>query len=236
MPVVSIGSAKSAGSSTLTLTLASAAAAAGVPVLVIDAANDGDLVTWAGKQGRPDCVEVVRADKPVKLDALVREGLDRRTLVLIDAGTRPETLRAAARLAETVLIPVRFSPLSAYAATTTDLFLSAETKNSGKRQAFVATAIAQIPSRIARAVEAQLDMRPTERLPVGLAQRAAYEAPFMYGGTIFTLGERQAPGLRRAQEEAVAVASELNVLQRPGAKLAARIAETVMADRQQRAA
>ena len=231
LPVISIGSVKSAGTSTLVLTLASVAAAADISVMVIDAAPDRDLVTWASKAGRPDRIEVVRCDKPVRIESLVREGLDRRTLVLIDAGTHPETLRMAARLADMVLVPVRFSPLSAQAASATDIFISTETRGTGKRQAFVATAIAQIPSRIARAVEAQLDARATERLCVGLAQRAAFEAPFMFGGTIFTLGEKQVPGLVRAREEATALGSELDILMTPGSKLAARIAGTIINDR-----
>ena len=213
MSVISIGSVKSAGSSTLALTLASVAAAADMPVLLIDAAKDWDLVTWAKKAGRPSEIDVVRCDEVAKLDDLVRSGRDRHALVVIDAGSNPDMLRRAARLAETVLVPLRLSPLSSYAAAATDIFLAAQTaKYPGKRQAFVATAIAQIPSRIARAVEEKLSRRTTERLPTGLAQRAAFEAPFLYGGTIFTLKGSQAPGLERAQEDASALALELGVL------------------------
>lgn len=213
MSVISIGSVKSAGCSTLALTLASVAAAADMPVLLIDAAKDWDLVTWAKKAGRPGAIEVVRCEAVAQLEDMVRQGRDRHALVLIDAGSNPEMLRKGARLAETVLVPLRLSPLSSYAAAATDIFLAAQTaKFPGKRQAFVATAVAQIPSRIARAVEEKLARRTTERLPTGLAQRAAFEAPFLYGGTIFTLNDAQAPGLARAQEDAAALAVELGIL------------------------
>ncbi len=235
LPVVSVGSFKSAGTSTLVMTIAAAAAAADIPVFVVDAAPDRDLSNWASRVGRPERIEVARCEKPANLKALVREGVDRRVLVVIDAGTRSETLRTAARLADTVLVPVRFSPLSAQAAAATDLFLSAETRSTSKRLAFVATAISQIPSRVARVIEAQLEARPTERLRIGLAQRAAFEAPFLYGGSIFTLNETQAPGLKRAREEAAALAAELDVFG-SGTRLAARAAEAVFGDRQRRAA
>ncbi|WP_152045586.1 chromosome partitioning protein ParA [Aureimonas psammosilenae] len=235
LPVISIGSIKSAGTSTLALTIASAAASAGVSVLLVDAGPDGDLSSWAAKPGRPNGIELVQCDKPSRLAALVNDGIDRQMLVVIDAGRTQDMLRAGARVADTVLVPVRFSPLSALAAAATDQFLSLETKDSEIRQAFVATAIAQIPSRIARAVEKQMENRPTERLPIGLAQRAAFEAPFMYGGTIFTLTEKQAPGLVRAQAEARALAAELDALKSNGAKLAARAAEAVMIGRRQAA-
>lgn len=213
MSVISLGSVKSAGTSTLALSLASVAAAADIPVLLVDAANDWDLMTWAAKPGRPERMEVVRCDHVAKLEEIVRTGLDRHALVIIDGGTRPETLRLAARLADTVLIPLRFSPLSSYAAAATDIFLSAETKKAPqKRQAFVASCIAQIPSRIARAVEDKLARRTTERLPTGLAQRAAFEAPFLFGGTIFTLTDAQSPGLLRAQADAASMAVELGIL------------------------
>ena len=213
MSVISIGSVKSAGSSTLALTLASVAAAADMPVLLIDAAKDWDLVTWAKKSGRPSEIEVARCEDIARLEGLVRTGRERNALVVIDAGSNPEMLRKAARVAETVLVPLRLSPLSSYAAAATDIFLAAQTaKFPGKRQAFVATAIAQIPSRIARAVEEKLARRTTKRLPTGLAQRAAFEAPFLFGGTIFTLNADQAPGLERAQEDAAAMAVELGIL------------------------
>ncbi|WP_224005080.1 chromosome partitioning protein ParA [Aureimonas sp. SA4125] len=213
MSVISIGSVKSAGSSTLALTLASVAAAADMPVLLIDAAKDWDLVTWAKKAGRPSDIEVVRCENVADLEEMVQTGRDRHALVLIDAGTNPEMLRKGARLAETVLVPLKLSPLSSYAAAATDIFLAAQTaKFPGKRQAFVATAVAQIPSRIARAVEEKLARRTTERLPTGLAQRAAFEAPFLFGGTIFTLTDAQTPGLARAQEDAAALAVELGIL------------------------
>ncbi len=46
-PVLSVGSLKTAGSSTLALTLAGVAAAAEIPVVLIDGARDKDLVDWA---------------------------------------------------------------------------------------------------------------------------------------------------------------------------------------------
>ena len=52
MPVLSIGSLKTSGSTTLALTLAGVAAAADIPVVLIDGARDKDLVEWATRPGR----------------------------------------------------------------------------------------------------------------------------------------------------------------------------------------
>lgn len=234
-PVISIGSVKSAGTSTLALTIASASASTRTPVLLIDAGNTHDLSTWALKPGKPTQIELARCDKAAQLAGLVRQGTKRHSVVIIDASTRPDMLRAAARLAATVLIPLRFSPLSAFAAALTDQLLTKELEGITTRRCFVATAITQIPSRIARAVEAEVELSKTERFPIGLAQRAAYEAPFMFGGTLFTLNEDIAPGLARAQEEARAVATGLGVLHSAGSMLASRIAHTIRNDRREAA-
>lgn len=234
-PVISIGSVKSAGASTLALTIGSASASNRLPVLMIDAGNTFDLSTWAMKPGKPPHVEVARCDKTSQLAGLVREGIRRRAVVIIDAGTRPEMLQAAQRLADTVMIPLRFSPLSAFAAAMTDRLLTKEREGAPGRRCFVATAIAQIPSRIARAVEAEVERSTTERFPIGLAQRAAYEAPFMFGGTVFTLDEGIAPGLARAQDEAIAMAAELGVLHSAGSMLVSRISQTIRHDRREAA-
>lgn len=53
---------------------------------------------------------------------------------------------------------------------------------------------------------------PTPKLARGLAQRAAFEAPFLYGGTIFSLPDALAPGLHRAREDANALACSLRLL------------------------
>jgi chromosome partitioning protein len=144
-------------------------------------------------------------------------------------------LQAAKRLADTVLIPLRFSPLSAFAAAMTDRLLAKEPGGASERRCFVATAIAQIPSRIARAVEVEVERSTTERFPIGLAQRAAYEAPFMFGGTVFNLDDGIAPGLARAQDEARAMAAELGVLHSAGSMLASRISDTIRHDRREAA-
>ncbi len=52
----------------------------------------------------------------------------------------------------------------------------------------------------------------TARLPIGLVRRAAYDAPFLFGGTIFTLEDEVAPGLGRARAEAASLAYEIGIL------------------------
>ncbi|WP_156381409.1 chromosome partitioning protein ParA [Aurantimonas sp. Leaf443] len=210
MPVIAIGSLKTAGSTTLALTLASVAAAAGVPVLLVDASRDRDLSVWAAKPGRPDGLDVVSPETGGQLQQAIRAGRDAGALILLDAGSKPEILRFSRRVADFLLIPVRFSPLSTFAAVATDRLVAPETPaETDLPRAFVASAITQIPSRIARIVEGSLALRQTERLAAGLCQRAAYEAPFLYGGTIFTLVDEQAPGLRRAQAEAIDLMAQL---------------------------
>ncbi|MCE7030831.1 chromosome partitioning protein ParA [Jiella avicenniae] len=212
--VVSVGSLKTAGSSTVVLALASVAAAADIPVLVIDAARDGDLAAWAEQAGRPAKITVERSRDEATIEKLVRAARKRGDLVVIDAGDEAATIRLGAKLSDRAVIPVRFSPVSASYAIETDRLLGKDA-GRGRRSrdwCFVASAVATIPSRIARSVEAIIEASETARLPIGLVQRAAYEAPFLFGGTIFTLDEEQAPSLDRARAEAASLAYEIGIL------------------------
>ena len=214
LPVVSIGSLKTSGTSTLALTLASVAAAAEIPVVLIDAARDGDLSAWAKLAGSPRRISVERTRDEGEIERLVRGARRRGDFAVIDAGDRQSMIQAAARQADRALIPVRFSPLSAQYAVETERMLAEDIGygRRGRDWCFVATAVTTIPSRIARNVETIIETSPARRLPIGLVQRAAYEAPFLYGGTIFTLTDEIAPGLDRARAEAASLAYEIGIL------------------------
>jgi chromosome partitioning protein len=218
-PVISIGSLKTAGTTTLALTLAAVASAADIPVVLIDASRDADLVSWGEKAGRPRHCVVETAEDEASLERLVRAARRRGDVAIIDCGDGADAIRAGARLADKALIPVRFSPLSVCAAVVTDRLLAADASKGrrGRERAFAATAVTAIPSRIARAIEATIEESETRRLAIGLVQRAAYEAPFLHGGTIFTLDERVAPGLDRARAEAAMLAYEVGLLGREAA-------------------
>lgn len=216
VPVISIGSVKTSGSTTLALTLAAVAAAAEIPVVLIDAARDRDLVAWSRKPGTPTGLTVEEADDEMSLERLVRAARRRGDVAVIDAGDDAGLICAGARLSDRALIPVRFSPLSAYAAVATDRMLAADAMKGrrGRDIAFVASAVTTIPSRVARSIEAMIEASETPRLTIGLVQRAAYEAPFLNGGTLFTLDEAFAPGLDRARAEAASLAYEVGLLGR----------------------
>ena len=226
IPVISIGSLKTSGTTTLALTLAGVAAAADIPVVLIDASRDKDLVTWAAKGDRPAKITVEAADDEATIERLVRAARRRGDLAIIDAGDDAETIRSAAKLADRTLIPVRFSPLSAYAALATERLLAAET-GKGRRNrdwSLVATGVTNIPSRVARLVETIIGESELAKLDIGLVLRAAYEAPFLHGGTIFSLSDEIAPGLDRARAEAASLAYETGIL---GAAAAKAPVETV---------
>ncbi|MEF2073153.1 chromosome partitioning protein ParA [Consotaella aegiceratis] len=214
-PVISIGSLKTSGSSSLALTLASVIAAVDAPVLLIDAARDADLVAWARLPGRPSRILVEPAQDESDLERLVRDGRRRGDVVIIDASDRPSMIRAGACQADRVLIPVRFSPFSAHAGVATDRLLrtDAEVNRRSRHWCFVASAVTTIPSRIARALEAIIGQSDTPRFPIGLTQRAAYEAPFLNGGTIYTLSDDTAPGLERARDEAWTFALDMGLVE-----------------------
>lgn len=214
IPVISIGSLKTSGTTTLALTLASVAAAADIPVVLIDAARDKDLVAWAAKGGLPARITVEAADDEATMERLVRAARRRGDLAIIDAGDTAEAIRAAARLADRTLIPVRFSPLSAYAAIATECLLASEAGKGrrGRDWAFLATAVTAIPSRIARMVETVIQQSEATKIHCGMVLRAAYEAPFLHGGTLFSLADEVAPGLDRARAEAATIAYECGIL------------------------
>ena len=214
LPILSVGSLKTSGTTTLALTLASVAAAAEIPVFLIDAARDKDLIGWAQKGDCPAFIHVEAAHDTATLERLVRAARRRGNLAIIDAGDAVGTIRFAARLSDRTLIPVRFSVLSAYAAADTEDMLAADIGQGriGRDRAFVASAVTAIPSRIARLVDSAVDFSGAARLGTGLMLRAAYEAPFLHGGTIFTLPDSCAPNLDRARAEAASLASEAGIL------------------------
>lgn len=213
--VISIGSLKSSGSTTLVLTLAGVAAAAEIPVLLVDASRDKDILTWRARTEGLASVAVEAATDAASLEQVVRAARRRGQIALVDAGSDPETIRMGARLSDRALIPVRFSPLSAYAAVATERLLQQDAGQGrpDRDWALVASAVSTtIPSRIARTVEAIVAACPAPRLEIGLVLRAAYEAPFLLGGTIFTLRDAEAPGLDRARAEAATLAYEAGIL------------------------
>lgn len=214
IPVISVGSVKTSGTSTLALTLAAVAAAAEIPVTLIDAAPDADLYTWSRRAPVPRKISVERTCDPLAVEQLVRAARRRGEAAVIDAGDQAEMIQMGARLADKALIPVRFSPLSVYAAILTDQILGAEQMlgRKGRQRFFVASAVTAIPSRVARVVETLIAESETPRLSIGLCLRAAYEAPFAQGGTIFTLEDEAAPGLDRARAEAASLAFEIGLL------------------------
>ena len=215
-PVLSIGTLKTSGTSTLALTLAAVGAAADIPVVLIDAARDGDLADWAQKGPVPLRITVERTRDIAAIERLVRAARRRGDIAIIDAGDDEAMICAGALLADRALIPVRFSPLSAVAALATDRVLSQDDGlgRHARDRCFVASAVTAIPSRIARAIETLVQTSRTRRLDLGLVQRAAYEAPFLLGGTIFTLDDAMAPGLDRARAEAASLAYEIGLLGR----------------------
>ena len=226
IPVISIGSLKTSGTTTLALTLAGVASAADIPVVLIDAARDKDLVGWAAKGACPAKITVEAADDEATIERLVRAARRRGDLAIIDAGDVAETIRIAAKLADRTLIPVRFSPLSAHAALATERLLTADA-GKGRRNrdwSLVATGVTNIPSRVARLVETIIGESELAKLDIGLVLRAAYEAPFLHGGTIFSLSDEIAPGLDRARAEAASLAYETGIL---GAAAAKAPVETV---------
>ena len=224
MAVIAIGSVRSGGSSTLALTLAGTLADAGCSVLLVDAARNPDLVRWSHRPGRPDLISVARCTDGDHLRELVHNARRHGRTVVIDAGFKRDRLRAAFEMSHMALVPVRFSPLSVSAAIETDRLIDQIERRKPGGRAFVATAVTQIPSRIARAVEGQLRERRTVRLPAGLSLRAAFEAPFLVGGTVHTLGDDEAPGLARARVEAENLLFELDLygLRRPARSMEVR--------------
>lgn len=200
----------------MALVLASAVAAAGRSVLLVDAALEPDLLTWSHKGYGTPYLRVRRAADEKQMGALAAEARRRGVCVIIDTGRQPGMIAAGALIADRLIIPVRLSPLPALAAISTDAMLTdaATDWTAPLRRFLVATAIVPIPSRVARAVEAIVASTATPRLPVGLGLRAAYEAPFLGGATLFDLVDEEAPGLFRARQEALSLAAAVGLLDR----------------------
>ncbi|NDV85851.1 chromosome partitioning protein ParA [Aurantimonas aggregata] len=214
LSVISVGSLKASGSATVALTLASVAAAADIPVVLIDAAGQGELAGWAAKAAHPAHLSYEQAADIAAIERALRQARRSGAVAIIDAGEDEATVRAAAGLADRALIPVRFSPISAYSALVTDQMLAADARRDRKAgdRCFVASAITVIGSGVARSIEAIIGTSGTPRLPIGLSQCAAHAAPFALGGTIFTLDDVAAAGLERARVEAARFAQAVGIL------------------------
>ncbi|MBB4004926.1 chromosome partitioning protein ParA [Aurantimonas endophytica] len=213
LSVISVGSLKASGSATVALTLASVAAAAEIPVMLVDAAAHGELAGWAAKGAHPPLLQYEHAADIAAIERALRQAWRRGALAIIDAGEEELTVRAAAGLAERALIPVRFSPLSAYSALVTDQLLAADARLAPRGdRCFVASAITAIGNGVARSIEAIIGTSDTLRLPVGLSQCAAHLAPFVHGGTIFTLDDTVVAGLDHARAEAASFAHAVGIL------------------------
>ncbi|MDY8108591.1 chromosome partitioning protein ParA [Fulvimarina sp. 2208YS6-2-32] len=213
---IGIGTFKSSGTTILALTAASAAACSEGRVVLVDAAHDPDLALWARKGfGTPD-IDVIRAERAAGLPGILNDASNRGHLVVVDAGRDPATIARVAALCDRLVIPVRLSPASALAVIATERHLDECGGRAADRhrRILVANAITPIPSRVARAVEAIVASSATRRLEVGLGLRAAYEAPFLGGGTLFDLMDEDAPGLVRARAEAMALAVALGLSDR----------------------
>ncbi|MCK5934568.1 MAG: chromosome partitioning protein ParA [Fulvimarina manganoxydans] len=211
---IAIGTLKSSGSTTLALMIASVVARCERPVTLLDAAPDPDLHLWVRKGFGISDLKVKRVERVKELADMVEDARRRERCVVVDAGREAPMIAQAASICDRFAVPVRLSPASAIAAIGTDRLLDGlkgRARDRGRRL-FVANAVTLIPSRVARAVEAIVASSATPRLPIGLSLRAAYEAPFLGGGTLFDLMDEEAPGLARAQSEAFELTAALGLV------------------------
>ncbi len=123
-------------------------------------------------------------------------------------------IRAGARLSDRALIPVRFSPLSAYAALATDRLLATEADKGrrGRDWAFVASAVTTIPSRVARTIEGMIERSATARLEIGLSSAPPTRRPSCMAARSSRSARTSRPALERARTEAATIAYEIGIL------------------------
>lgn len=213
MPVISVANPKGgAGKSTTCLVLATTLAELGASVTIFDCDPNRPIQRW--KSGASTTkVEVLGDVEERNIISLLDEYRTKRQFVFVDLeGTASRlTSRALAR-SQLVLIPIQASPTDAQQAVNA-IRLIHEEQEALERQipyriVFTRTSPA-IPTRMEKAIVAELQEGNVPRFATHLNERAAFKAMFYHRLALSELNPAEVAGLGKAQENAQALAAEL---------------------------
>lgn len=213
MPVVAVANPKGgAGKSTTTLILASTLASNGASVVILDCDPNRPIEGWrSGKSKNPLIVdgEVTESNITSKLDNYRRQN----QFVFVDLeGTASRLMSRALARSQMVIIPIQASPTDAEQAAKAIRLIQEEEQSFEKvipyRILFTRTSPA-IPTKLERAILAQLRNGQVPQFSTHLNERAAYKSMFYHQLDLEELDPAEVNGLPQARDNAAKLAQEL---------------------------
>ena len=213
MPVVSVANPKGgAGKSTTTLVLASTLAANGASVVILDCDPNRPIRDWRTGKSKNKLVvdgDVNESNITAKLDSYRRQS----QFVFVDLeGTASRLMSRALARSQLVIIPIQASPTDAEQAAKAIRLIQEEEQSFEKvipyRVLFTRTSPA-IPTKLERAILAQLRGGQVPQFSTHLNERAAYKSMFYHQLDLDELDPVEVNGLPQARDNAAKLAQEL---------------------------
>lgn len=213
MPVVSVANPKGgAGKSTTTLVLASTLAANGASVVILDCDPNRPIRDWRKGKSKNKLVvdgDVNESNITAKLDTYRRQS----QFVFVDLeGTASRLMSRALARSQLVIIPIQASPTDAEQAAKAIRLIQEEEQSFEKvipyRVLFTRTSAA-IPTKLERAILAQLRGGQVPQFSTHLNERAAYKSIFYHQLDLDELDPAEVNGLPQARDNAAKLAQEL---------------------------
>jgi len=213
MPVVSVANPKGgAGKSTATLVLASTLAANGASVVILDCDPNRPIQDWRKGKSKNKLVvdgDVSESNITAKLDTYRRQS----QFVFVDLeGTASRLMSRALARSQLVIIPIQASPTDAEQAAKAIRLIQEEEQSFEKvipyRVLFTRTSPA-IPTKLERAILAQLRGGQVPQFSTHLNERAAYKSIFYHQLDLDELDPAEVNGLPQARDNAAKLAQEL---------------------------
>jgi chromosome partitioning protein len=201
-----------AGKSTTTLVLATTLAAQDASVTVLDCDPNRPIIKWQSRRSSPSQIEVMEATESNIIKTIDEAG-SRRQFVFVDLeGTASRLVSRAISRADLVLVPIQPSPLDSEEGGRA-LGLIAEEEEVLSRHIRSAVVLTRtnpaIKTRHEKAIVAGLARAGLSLLKTQLHHRQAYQAMFASGTTLDELDPADVNGIGAAQDNALALASEL---------------------------
>ena len=214
MPVISFANAKGgAGKTTAALLLACELVRMGRRVTLIDADPQHWISQWVEASGGMNGLTVISEITVAALHCHIRESEDRTDYFVIDlAGARDALTTAAISLSDHVFIPIQGSAMDARGgAQILDLIAFLKEKAGLEiPHSVVLTRVASVlTTRAMLAIKGMLAQRGVNVLNTAIAERAAYKEIFDAGETLYSLDPARVSNLDKAQENAKALAMEV---------------------------
>jgi chromosome partitioning protein len=201
-----------AGKSTTALVLATTLAAQDASVTVLDCDPNRPIIKWQSRRSTPARIEVKEATESNIIKTIDDAGSHRQFVFVDLEGTASRLVSRAISRADLVLVPIQPTPLDSEEGGRA-LGLIAEEEEVLNRRIRSSVVLTRtnpaIKTRHEKAIIAGLADAGLSLLNTQLHQRQAYQAMFANGSTLEELDPAEVNGIGAAQDNALALASEI---------------------------